>query len=213
MKDKRKVWIGVISTVLAILIFAAILCVQMAGQEEITYVTVVSAKTRIAENTVLTAAALETYLELKQVPEEYVPEDAYACLEELEGMAAAQISAGSILTEAMVKPVSDLYEDYRELFWVSISAEQLSLAVAGTLRAGDRIDLYCIEGNGEGSVCTLLQENVRIESALTKNGEEISNSDETSLTQLFVIPLERAEVAAFYEALSRGSLLIAKRDA
>ncbi len=213
MKEKRKVWIGVISTVLAILIFVAILCVQMAGQEEIVYATVVSAKTQIAANTVLTASDLETYLELRQVPEEYVPENAYTSMEGLEGMAVVQISAGSILTEAMVKSVSGFYEDYRQLFWVSISADQLSLAVAGTLRAGDRIDLYCIEGDGEGSVCTLLQENVRIESALTKSGEEISNSDETSLAQLFVIPLERAEVAAFYEALSRGSLLIAKSDA
>ena len=92
MKEKRKIWIGVISTVLAVLIFIAVLCIQMAGQEEITYITVVSAKTQIARNTVLTASDLETLLELKQVPEEYVPEEALLSLDGLVGMSVDQIS-------------------------------------------------------------------------------------------------------------------------
>lgn len=212
MKDKRKIWVGVISAILAVLVFVAVLCVQLAGQEEITYVTVVTAKTSVAGNTVLTDSNLDTLLELRQIPEEYVPQAAITSFDGLEGMVIAQMSAGSILTEAMLSSMEDLYADYRELFWVSVSTDQLSQAVAGTLRAGDCIDLYCVVSDGEGSVCTLLQKNVRVESALTKSGEEIENADEVSLAQLFVIPLERAEVAAFYEALSHGSLLIAKSN-
>ncbi len=213
MKEKKKIRLGAISAVLAVMVFIAIMCIQMAGQEEIVYVTVVSAKKEIPENTVLTESALNTYLELSQVPEEYVPQEALVSLDGLVGMSTVQISAGSILTKAMVRSVSDLYEDYDALFWVSVSVDQLSQAVAGTLRTGDRINLYCIESGMDGSVCTLIAGDVRIERAMTKSGEEIESSDVTSLAQLFVIPLERDEVSAFYEALSRGSLLIAESNA
>ena len=213
MKEKRNIRIGIISAVLAVLVFIAILCMQMAAQEKVTYVTVVSAKTQIAENTVLTAANLEELLELRQIPEEYVPEEALVSFEGLEGMTTVvQVSEGSFLTEAMLLPVNDFYETYEELYWVSVSVDQLSQAVAGTLRTGDWIDLYCMESSGEESVCTLLASHVRIERTFTKSGEEISNSDVSSMAQLFVIPVEKAQVAAFYEVLLRGSLLIAESN-
>ncbi|MCD8379525.1 MAG: hypothetical protein LUC95_04180 [Lachnospiraceae bacterium] len=212
MKDKGKIRVGIISAVLAVMVFIAILCIQVAEQKEITYVTVVSAKTQIAENTVLTASNLETLLELRQVPEEYVPGEALVSLDGLEGMTVVQVSEGSILTEAMLRPVSDFYEDYGELYWVSVSVDQLSNAVAGTLRTGDRVDLYCLESSGEEGVCTLLASHVRIERTFTKSGEEIDNADETSMAQLFVIPIERTFVSSFYEALLRGSLLIAESN-
>ncbi|MCD8325508.1 MAG: SAF domain-containing protein [Lachnospiraceae bacterium] len=213
MKDKKRVWIGAISAVLAAVVFIAILRIQTAGMEEITYESVVTARQAIAADTELTESNLRTLLEIRQVPAEYVPDAALSSLEGLEGcVIAADLSAGSILTENTVRTISDIYGDYGELFWISVSADQLTQAVAGTLRAGDIIDLYCVENGAEGVFCSLLQGNVRVEKVLTKSGEQIANGDETSLAQLFVIPVERADIPLLYEALYSGSLMIARCD-
>ncbi|MCD7806045.1 MAG: SAF domain-containing protein [Lachnospiraceae bacterium] len=211
MKDRKRIWIGTVSIVLAIVVFIAILRIQMAGQEEVVYENVVTARQKIPENTKLAESNMGVLLQIRQVPEEYVPQAALSSLEGLEGcVITAELSAGSILTQNAVQSVPEIYGDYGELFWVSVSADQLTQAVAGTLRAGDVIDLYCVENGVEGVFCSLLQGNVRVEKVLTKSGEQIENGDEISLAQLFVIPMERADIPLFYEALYSGSLMIAR---
>ncbi|MCD8129859.1 MAG: SAF domain-containing protein [Lachnospiraceae bacterium] len=213
MRDKKRVWIGAASAVLAVVVFIAILRIQMAGLEEVVYENVVTARKTIAGDTALTEGNIGALLEIRQVPEEYVPEGALSTLEGLEGcVITAEISAGSILTQGLVRTIPDIYGDYGELFWISVSAEQLTQAVAGTLRAGDIVDLYCVENGAEGVFCSLLQGNVRVERVLTKSGEQIANGDESSLAQLFVIPMEREDIPLFYEALYSGSLMIARCD-
>ncbi len=213
MKNQKRVWIGAVSAVLAAVVFIAILRIQTARLEEVVYQYVVMARQTIAEDTTLTESNIGALLEIRQVPEEYVPEEALSSLEGLEGcVVTAEISEGSILTQSLVRTIPDIYGDYGELFWISVSAEQLTQAVAGTLRAGDVIDLYCVENGAEGVFCSLLQGNVRVERVLTKSGEQIASGDESSLAQLFVIPVEREDIPLFYEALYSGSLMIARCD-
>ncbi|MCD7738734.1 MAG: SAF domain-containing protein [Lachnospiraceae bacterium] len=213
MKNQKRVWIGAVSAVLAAVVFIAILRIQTARLEEVVYKNVVMARQTIAEDTTLTESNIGALLEIRQVPEEYVPEEALSSLEGLEGcVVTAEICAGSILTQSLVRTIPDVYGDYGELFWISVSAEQLTQAVAGTLRAGDVIDLYCVENGAEGVFCSLLQGNVRVERVLTKSGEQIANGDVSSLAQLFVIPMEREDIPLFYEALYSGSLMIARCD-
>jgi hypothetical protein len=74
MNKNRKLWIGVISLLLAGLLFTVLLMIQSSMNKEPVYVEVLRVKNEISRNTKITEENFALYLEEAKVPEEWLPE-------------------------------------------------------------------------------------------------------------------------------------------
>lgn len=213
MKSKKKIWIGIVSLVLALLLFAALLLIEASMKKEPPYKRVVCVKEKTAPGTRYQEHNIEELLEMKNVPESLLPEGCLLSLEEAaNAVTQSSLSKGSILTKAVLKEYEDYYEAYDCLTWVSLPLEQLFEGVAGTLRPGDYLDIYTIREQEEAFHCELLAGRVRVESAYTSQGVKVTTQDTDSLCQLLVIPMEQGKVSLFYEQLAQGKIRIAKYE-
>lgn len=214
MNKNKKVWIGVISLGLALLLFVVLLMIQRSMMEEPVSEQVICAKAPIPENIVLTKENLSLYVEQQDIPVMYLPEGYISGMEELLGMVSeAQIAQGSILSKAAFTAHEAYYDSYQELTWISVPIDQLYQGVAGSLRAGDYIDIYLLREEEEQFYCDLLAERIRIEATYTSQGEGIGAESSSGLSQLIVIPIEKGNTAQFYEKLAQGNIRIAKYEA
>ena len=85
-------------------------------------------------------------------------------------------------------------------------ADDLSKAVSGVLRAGDRIDIYTTDPeSGEGK---LLCSDVYVERGYDASGNVICDA---TAAVMFNIYLESSQAEGFYEGLKTGSLYVVRR--
>lgn len=215
MNKNKKIWIGIVSFILAAGLFGVLLAVELKAKQDTVYVTAVCAKSVVPENVRITQQNADQYLEERQIPDMCLPRKYFSDKTELyEKVSGITLSEGMILTEELFTEYEKYYETYEDLTWISVPVEQLYEGVAGRLRAGDYIDIYSLSKNDEtqGFQCSLLAEGVRIEAAYSQQGVWIGESSQEGLSQLIVIPMEKERVAWFYEVLAQGSIRIAKYE-
>ncbi len=209
----KKIWIGAISFTLAGILFAITLIIQSSMQKEIVYEEVICAKTEIASNTCITEQNITEYLEKQEMPADWLPEGYITDVGDIYGkVIKADLSTGTILTDKNLRSYESFYEKYKNLTWISVPIEELFAGVAGTLRAGDYIDIYSLHEEEEFLNCSLLAEKVRIESAYDSGGRLVKEKDGEGLSQLIIIPMEKEQVSIFYAALAQGRIRIAKYE-
>lgn len=210
MKHKKRLWIGIASLTLTVLLFLAILTIQKAQQKEPVCQKVLRARVDISARLVLDEENMTEYLEIFEIPEVWLPKEYISDLELLKGVISnTEITAGTIITRGMFSEYETYYEIYEEPVWVSFSIDRLFQGVAGSLRRGDLIDIYCLKEEGQLFSCVLVAERVRIENACTSQGISIGPSGSGELAQLITIPMENRKVPEFYEMLAEGDIRIA----
>ena len=121
------------------------------------------------------------------------------------------VAKGSILSKEMYVTLGKEYQGYEALTWVGIPIKELYEGVAGTIRTGDYIDLYTLWKEGDCMQSELLLDHVQVQAAFSAQGKKIEGN-ESGLTQLIVVPIERKEVAIFYEKLAKGNVRIAQYE-
>ena len=212
MKKHKNLWISISSIVLAMLIFSVLLLIQQSMKKEPELKTILCAKEGIEKQVVITKENASRYLEERQVPVALVPEGVPGAAEELYGqMTLVDVTKGSILTKSMCAMFGKEYQDYECLSWVSVPVKELYEGVAGTVRAGDYIDIYSLWREGDEMCSERLLEHVQVQGVFSAQGKEIEGN-ESGLSQLIIVPIERKEVAAFYEKLAKGNVRIAKYE-
>jgi len=212
MSKYKKLWLGLASVVLAFLLFGALLVVQQATKKEPVYEEVFCAKKSIGSGVVITEENALAYIEVRKMPQEYVPEGYLKSQIELYGKVfVGEVTQGSVLTKTMCEPCLTDYENYQHLTWISVPVKELYEGVAGTLRAGDYIDIYTLWKEGDVITSKCLAEHVRIKETYTAQGVCIEEGDQ-GLSQLIVIPLEKEQVSVFYEMLAKGNVRIARYE-
>ena len=208
MNKNKKLWVGIISLTLALLLF-----VKKSLEEEQECATVFRAKSDMMENMLLTKDNFDQYVEEQAVPVDWIPKGYVTGQQQIYNTVLnTDITEGSILTEANLTAYTEVYKGYKQLSWIGVPIKELYEGVAGSLRAGDYIDIYSICQAEQQYQCSLLAERVRIEAAYDNQGTIISESSSNGLTQLIVIPMEKEQVAIFYEDLARGNIRVAKYE-
>ena len=96
--------------------------------------------------------------------------------------------------------------------WISVPIKELYEGVAGSIRVGDYIDIYMLCKENEEYRCSLVAERVRVEATYSDKGAVIGEDSQEGLSQLIIIPMEREQVALFYEVLAQGNIRIAKYE-
>lgn len=213
MKKNKKLWLGMVSIVLALLLFSVLLVIQHSMNREPVYEKVLCAKQMIPAQIVMTPQNIEQYVEEKRIPVEWLPEGYFTERKQLQEMVFVnQVSQGSILTSAMCAAHHTYYDRYSELTWISIPIKELYEGVAGTLRSGDYIDIYTLWEEEKQVYCEPLAEHIRVEATYNVQGAAVDEQNREGLSQLIVVPMEQEQVATFYEKLARGNIRIAKYE-
>ena len=212
MKKYKNLWLGVASVVLALLLFCVLLLVQKSMQEEPVYEPVLCVKETIDARVVMTEENVSQYIEIKEVPIHFIPDKSMRELSDLYGkIFLTSVTKGSILTDGMCESFNKDYQNYDCLTWISVPVKELYEGVAGTIRKGDYVDIYTLWKEDEKMYSQLLLEHVRVQETFSAQGTSIRENGE-GLSQLIVVPVEKGQVAAFYEMLARGNVRIAKYE-
>jgi hypothetical protein len=194
--------------------FTVLLVIQQSMLEKPESKWVLCAKEGIPKSVILTEDNMDTYTEKKEIPIMWLPEGYISSVEEIKGMISkVKVAKGSILDSAEFSVYDEYYVGYQELSWISVPIKELYEGVAGSLRAGDYIDIYLVREEDDEYYCESLEERVPIAAAYSNQGIVIEGDDEEGLTQLIVIPIEKQKVASFYERLAQGNIRIAKYEA
>ena len=208
-KGQGKVWPFALCLLLAGGVFFLLLNVetrQLAqyekGNVEVAIADVVEAK-EVTEDNIAELFALE------ERPLQDIPEAAYLEPEDLIGQfAQSGIDSGSIITKSML---GELRAEYDDTVLLGVNMEALAQSVAGTLRAGDKIDIYTVKVEEDDSVIVeKALGNVVIERSYTSVGAAILKEDDSTIAQYITIPVHKDAVGTFYQALEDRRIEIVK---
>ena len=209
-KEKQgKIWPVVLCLLLAGGVFVLLLNVETRQLAKYEKGNVVVAVTDIADCTEITKNNLETYFAVEERPLTDIPAAASMDMKDLIGQyAQGGIDAGSIITESMLgEPTAD----FGDAVLLGVNMEALEQSVAGTLRAGDVIDIYTVMVDEEKNVnVEKALGNVTVERSYTSAGVSILKEDDTSIAQYITIPVHKDAVGIFYQALEDRKIEIVK---
>ena len=209
-KEKQgKAWPVVLCLMLAVGIFALLLNVESKQLAQYEKGSVVVAIADVADCKEITPENLNELFAIEERPLSDIPSAAYLELEQLVGQyAQSGIDAGSMITESML---GELSENYGNAVLLGVNMEALEQSVAGTLRAGDEIDIYTVMVDEEDNVIVeKALSNVTIERSYTSAGVAIVKDDNDSIAQYITIPVHKDAVGTFYQALEERRVEIVK---
>ena len=207
-KKKEKVWHILVCLLLAGILFVFLLNVEKRQLENYEKGLVVVAIEDVPDNTEITPKNAEEYFALAERTLTDIPKAAYTDLSALTGYAEGGIDKGSMVTESMFGKLGAVAAD---AVFLSVDMEALEQSVAGTLRAGDRIDIYTVKKEQDETVAVKeALSSVTIERSYTGSGVSIQKEDTASIAQYITIPLHKDAVEAFYEALENKKIQIVK---
>ena len=214
-KDKNKksrqgkVWPVVLCLLLAGGVFALLLNVEARQLAQYEKGKVVVAIADVTEAKEITEENLAELFEVEERPLSDIPEAAYLEMEELMGLyTQSGIDAGSMITESML---GELPRDFGDSVMFGVNMEALAQSVAGTLRAGDVIDIYTVKVDEEKNVVVeKALGNVTIERSYTSAGTAILKEDDTAIAQYITIPVHKDAVGLFYQSLENRRIEIVK---
>ena len=204
---KVKLGIFIAALITAAGVFAVMTYLQRQALSDFEKKEVYVAACMIPRGTLIDEKNSGEYLVLKSVDAGSVPEGSVFDPAAMNGLTSVyDIDRGTLLTDGMFRTFETAVSGMEDPVMAGFKADDLSKAVSGILRAGDRIDIYSAEpGTGQGF---LLCGNVYVVSGYDGAGNPVS--DEKAAV-MFNIYLESCDVAGFYEGLRSGNLYVVKR--
>ncbi len=163
----------------------------------------------VQERTEITPKNVTEFFTLEERPVTDIPKAAYVALDELVGQFIRQdIDENSIVTKSMTGELETAYDN---MVVLSIDMKALEQSVAGTLRAGDKVDIYTIHTDKEEQVLAeKVMNEVTIIRSYTGSGASIVKEDDTSIAQYITIPVHKEAVEAFYKSLENKKIEVVK---
>lgn len=163
---------------------------------------------QIPKGQMITENNYHSFIEMKELDRSCIPKTALQRPEQAQGLAAlADIEQGVLLTSGMFEDVDEILEQMTEPVIAGFKAEDLYQVAGGVLRAGDRIDIYSVQEDGQA---VLVWEEVFVQQVFDGAGAAIGSGDKTTAAQRINVYLAKADVGKFYGELALGSLRAVK---
>ena len=204
-----KVWPVVLCLLLAGGLFVFLLNMEVRQLAQYEKGKVVVAIADVTESKEITEQNLSELFAVEERPVSDIPKAAYLELEDLKGLyTQSGIDAGSMITKSML---GEPRKDYGDSVLLGVNMEALAQSVAGTLRAGDVIDIYTVKMEEEETVVVeKALGNVTVERSYTSAGVAILKDDDTSIAQYITIPVHKDAVGLFYQSLEDRRIEVVK---
>lgn len=170
--------------------------------------TVYVAAAEIPRGQMVTAENQDLYFQEKLLDSSCIPDSALRNQEQVTGLAASfDIAPGVLLAEGMFESLDDILKGMREPVVAGFKAEDLYQVAGGVLRAGDRIHIYRVSGEGQA---VLVWDNVYVQEVFDQAGSRIASGDSVTAAQRINIYLDKKDVEAFYSGLAEGALRVVR---
>ncbi len=208
---KKRIWpVSIVIALLAsVITFAVLLNVEKNMLSDYERRSVWVLKEEMPMGTECTEENRMRYMEQKLVEIGAIPEMYIEMPEQLNGYRSRiTLPKGCILTENMFCGEQNYMESLRSPVVAGCKAEDLYQLVSGTLRKGDRINIYTVSEE-MGETC-LLWENVVVYQVFDAAGKEIPATDGECAAARINILLEKECAERFYSELHKGSLRVVK---
>lgn len=207
---KKWIWNGSIAAALvaAVVVFIVMLQMEenMLAQYEKDSIYVVTKE--IPKGQVITKANYEEYMTLAELDKGMVPQTALGSIQQIEGLAALyDIETGTLLTQGMFEELNQVTAQMQEPVIAGFKAEDMYQVVGGTLRAGDRINIYNVDENG---MAIPVWSNVYVQQVFDSSGTTIASSDAVTAAQRVNVYMDGADAERFYSELASGTLRVVK---
>ena len=195
------------SLVMAAGVFAVMTYMQKVALADFEKRDIYVASTDIPRGTDIDLDNAGDYLMIRSVDAGCIPGDALCDPGDITGLSPLiDIREGTLLTGSMFTSSGSVSLEMKSPVLAGFKADDLSKAVSGVLRAGDRIDIYTTDPeSGEGK---LLCSDVYVERGYDASGNAI---DDATAAVMFNIDLESSQAESFYEGLKTGSLYVVRR--
>ena len=204
---KVKLGIFIAALITAAGVFAMMTYLQRQALSDFEKKDIYVAASDIPRGVVLDEANAKDYLIMKSVDAGSIPDNGTLDPDMITGLSPVyDIGKGTLLTDSMFDSSGALLASMSDPVLAGFRTDDLSKAVSGSLRAGDRVDIYSTDPEtGEGF---LLCADVYVESGYDSSGNRV-NDEKPAV--MFNIYLESSDTAVFYEGLASGSLYVVKR--
>lgn len=215
-KKKRKGTVKglIIALVLAIAAFLIVVGIEYMMLTKYEKVSVVVAKKDIVAGTYITDSNKKQYFEITELPEDAVLDNAVKSLKDIkEYQVPYDMQKTEQLTKnKMLNVTSDILSSYENPVEASLKVENISKAVSGTLRRGDRVDIvgYVYDEESAGKKMTTILEDVYVSGAYNTSGVEVTAEDGTNTGIIFNFILEKDDYATFASAVDNGGIQLIK---
>lgn len=209
-ESRGKIWtIAIIAALVASLaVFGAMMQMEHNMLADYEKVPVIVAGKKIPRGTVITAENRGDYFAEIEMDKKVVPANELISWEEAEGMVAEiEIAPGVLLADGMFETMEEITAEMTSPVIAGLRAEDLYQIVGGTLRTGDRINIYHITEEGEVS---LDWKKLYVQEAFDNGGNSIPASDSHTPAQRLNVYLNEQDVEMFYSELEKGNLRIVK---
>lgn len=213
-KDKSitvsKFWTGSIIAALiaSVTLFVVMLEIEKNQMEQYEKGSVYVASGEIPKGQLLTEDNYMEYLETKEMDLALIPESAILSESLIQGLIAGiDIEEGVFLSKGMFTEVNTITASMDNPVIAGCKADDLYQIVGGVLRAGDRVHIYRVDGEGNTS---LLWPDIFVQAAFDQSGMEIAGGDKTTAAQRINVYMDATDVEPFYTGLATGSLRIVK---
>lgn len=168
----------------------------------------------IIKGTPITADTWENYFTIKEIDKSILPDSIVNKQEDVIGKAIYfTLKPGTVITNEMFYKISDTYKEFKNPREISLSVEDIAYSVGGTLRAGDKVDIYITNTraqlNGE-SVLTPICQNAYILSTFDDYGTVIQNDDKITPCRMISIIVEESTTTEIYNAIQGGKIYFSK---
>lgn len=193
----------------SILIFVGVISLESYALEDKSTLAVVVAARDIPANTIVTSNNAAEYFTTEQVNTALSFDGCITDMSSLEGQTLVNISSGEILSSSMLK--KDYYPTFIEdPVEISMKASDLSQAVSGILRTGDKINVSIVSETEDGLVSDTILESTYVTSVYDSSCLLVDPADTESNAAYINIVISREDEKAVNEALYSGTLRISK---
>lgn len=205
-KDKKGYGLFLAAIIVAAGVFAIMTYMQREALSDFEKRSVYVARVKVPRGTVINGENAAEYFELKDIDAGCIPDEVITDIKLMEGLSPVyEISKGTLLTNSMFITPNTVLSGMKEPVLAGFRTDDLSRAVSGVLKAGDRIDIYSSDPEtGDG---VLLCKNAYVERGYDSSGNEVTGN---AAAVMFNIYLEYSESKKFYEGIKNGSIYVVK---
>ncbi len=204
----------VIALMIAIAAFLIVIGTEYMLLTKYEKVSVVAAKKEIPAGTFITASNKSEYFGIMELPEDAVQDNAVKSLKDIkEYQVPYDMQKKEQLTKNKILNVtSDILKAYENPVEASLKVDNISKAVSGTLRGGDRVDIvgYVYSEEAADKELATVLENVYVSGVYDTSGVEITVEDGMNTGVIFNFILEKSDYGAFASAVENGGIQLIK---
>lgn len=202
------------STIMAIIVFIALVVIQSGILSNYETTTVVVSKAEVPKGTDINESNYKEYFKLENLDSKLVAEGTMTDLEKVKDNVTSQVIAkGEVLNQNAIVSVDDIAQniagennDTEDLIVSGFSSGALANSVCGVLRRGDTIDITLIYTDDLGEVNKKILENVYVKNSYDGNGKEIFAGDAETAT-MFNFLLTKEDDDLLNDIITKGGTI------